>query len=821
MGLQISRQMDEVFVRKHLPHSLSILKEAKAQNIPNDLEQIRSLIVREGDANAFSLIFCPDFISTFIASYLSGSMAKTILDCWAGMGEILSVLVKKFKPSVAIGINNLISEYEVAKLLHQDTTIDWRLGDPLLILDEINTKFNVVIGCPPFLSHLSSLTLTVENNVIELEDSWTNLIILKTALRLDAEGVGFFIVPPAFLKEQEKESSIYNNLERFGLFIDAVLYIPFGNFDPGAVMPGLLIIIKRKKASCLFVGELTSDLSNSNTLLKNLKARKTAKTPPHQGALVELTSFRSFPKLVAQYDIERSVKDLGLLPIPISQLCTTINFFTSTQTEEFSDLPNAVYLPITRRKLTVYSLASLNIQEQQDYIQIVLNSEKAIAEYVANFLNTPLGHKIRELHSERTDRYIVQIRKSEVFNINLYLPEPEVQRKIIGIKSVITNLSTEIEALEKQLWNYPQKYKETQKAVSLLNHVDNFEAWLESLPFPLASILWVYHADDNAKDKVDHLFHFFEALSQFICIVMLSSYAADSNFYNEESVAWINLDPKYKGWELTPSFASWIHLGRNLAKATRRLKDDKTKQERLLEAFGKPESDFLKMLTDKKLFNELDEICKYRNEWKGHGGATNSKENEHRLTLLESSLARVRQIISDRWETSLMLCPGSCKYSEEIYKYEVSALLGTKTTFKKQIVQTLVPMDEKKLYILHKTQQRPVEVLPFIRLMESPKTQQIACYFYNRTSNENIRWVSYYFSDDAEIIRPGTEMQSALSLLRAKDELDSRSDELKAVRAENQRLHIELGNSESEKESLKQQLAEAKSKLETEGADRE
>jgi len=41
------------------------------------------------------------------------------------------------------------------------------------------------------------------------------------------------------------------------------------------------------------------------------------------------------------------------------------------------------------------------------------------------------------------------------------------------------------------------------------------------------------------------------------------------------------------------------------------------------------------------------------------------------------------------------------------------------------------------------------------------------------------------------------------------------------VRAENQRLYTELGNSESEKESLKQQVQELRSQLETERADRE
>ena len=41
------------------------------------------------------------------------------------------------------------------------------------------------------------------------------------------------------------------------------------------------------------------------------------------------------------------------------------------------------------------------------------------------------------------------------------------------------------------------------------------------------------------------------------------------------------------------------------------------------------------------------------------------------------------------------------------------------------------------------------------------------------------------------------------------------------VRAENQRLHTDLGNSENEKESLKQKVQELRSQLETERADRE
>ena len=764
---EIGKLMDQMRsnINVHRLDSLSILKEAKAQNISINLDQMRLLVMREGKTSG--LICRPDFIPAFIASYLKDSTPKTILDCWAGMGEMLSPLVQKFEPSVAIGINKLMSEHEAANLLHEDTAIDWRLGDPLLLLDEINTQFNAIIGFPPFRCPPSSLTLTLEDSVVQLKDDWGNLIILKTALLLNSEGVGFFVVPLSFLKKRG-ESKVYTNLERFGLFIDAILSLPSGTFAPATQIPGLLLIIRKKKPSRLFVGELTTDLSYRDTLLKNLKARKTGKTP-HLGALVESTSFRSFSTLVAEYEIKALAKELGLSPTPLPKICTAINLPKKTEGEEFSDYQNAVYLPLIGRSPAVASLANLQIKAQ-NYIQLVLNPEIAIAEYVANFLNTVLGHKIRE--SLFSGTFIPHITKSQLVNTDLYLPNLEVQSEIIGIKSIITNLSIQLETLERQIWNRPQKYKETQKAVNSLNQVDNFEAWIESLPFPLASILWVYHADDNVKDKVEHLFLFFEALSQFTAVVMLSAYAADPTFYGEESRAWIEQDPesKYKDWVLKSTFGGWINLSQKLAKVTRRLKEDKTKQQRLLELFGKPDHDFLEMLTNKKLFIELDEINKHRNEWKGHGGAANSKEYKRRLTLLESSLTKVRQVIMERWETALLLLPGIAKYSGGIFDYQVKALVGTRTPFKKIMVKTLVAMEDEKLYLLHANQQRPVELLPFIRLIGSPETEPNACYFYNRQDKDRVRWVSYHFDSNPEVYSPATEVMSAISLICPPDD---------------------------------------------------
>ena len=67
--------------------------------------------------------------------------------------------------------------------------------------------------------------------------------------------------------------------------------------------------------------------------------------------------------------------------------------------------------------------------------------------------------------------------------------------------------------------------------------------------------------------------------------------------------------------------------------------------------------------------------------------------------------------------------------------------------------------------------------------------------------------------------QPNSELSPPMETVGT--EVDSPRDEVEAVRVENRRLHIELGNSASEKELLKQELVEVRSQLAAERAERE
>jgi len=49
--------------------------------------------------------------------------------------------------------------------------------------------------------------------------------------------------------------------------------------------------------------------------------------------------------------------------------------------------------------------------------------------------------------------------------------------------------------------------------------------------------------------------------------------------------------------------------------------------------------------------------------------------------------------------------------------------------------------------------------------MASPKTEQNACYFFNKQQKDGLRFVSYHFEKEAEITEQFTDTADALNII--------------------------------------------------------
>ncbi len=285
---------------------------------------------------------------------------------------------------------------------------------------------------------------------------------------------------------------------------------------------------------------------------------------------------------------------------------------------------------------------------------------------------------------------------------------------------------------------------------------------IDSLPYPLASILWAYKAEINLEHRVDRLFNFFEALSQLISIILLSGFKMDLNFFKSVCISRKERD---KEWYKRPSFSDWNQTSMWLSKSIRRLQHDKKNYRKLTRVFGNASKDFFDAITNKLLYKTLEEVREYRNIWKGHGGIVSEKETKGRLNILESKIIIIEEILSEIFTKFLLINPSTSEYIKKIYNYRVKVVMGTRRPFREIVIQTKIPMEKDMLYILFEGEMTPIELIPLVRLMESPKTEQIACYFYNRLDQNNSRWISYHFRTEAEIYKQNNEIITLFEFL--------------------------------------------------------
>ncbi len=247
-------------------------------------------------------------------------------------------------------------------------------------------------------------------------------------------------------------------------------------------------------------------------------------------------------------------------------------------------------------------------------------------------------------------------------------------------------------------------------------------------------------------------------------MIILSALVQDKEFYRKECHKWVGSDERFKDWYLRATFGSWNVLTSNLSKAVRVILNDKDKKDDCKDLFGNPNDAFLEMISNKGISNVLNDVSNLRNKWKGHGGITNEDENKQRVVVLEQLLNELRKCIADGFEETRMLSPTTGTYEDGIFYFNTKELVGARTPFNEIMVKSLIPLDIKKLYLSHSSQNKPVELLPFIKYVEASS----AIYFYTSIESKDVRWVSYHFDKESEIRQPvDEELFKALDFLKA------------------------------------------------------
>ncbi|MCS3701010.1 hypothetical protein GGQ20_002332 [Salinibacter ruber] len=707
-----------------------------------DLDWREAVELAEELGREFSLHSLPIYAYQFLARFAEENGASQILDPCVEGGMLLSSLVDQIGEDVkGHGIVQDSKLGVLARAIGKDLPVTWEESPPLEGVRDLSGSFDFIASMPPFgAKERAGETFDFRGQEVELRGAESHLAVLKASRLLREGGRAVFLVPDSFFW---KKLSPWEEMGEAGIFPQAVISLPAGSLSNTGI-PVNFLMVGGEPSDRLFVAKLSAS-GQIDPILSNLSSRKEG-SKKELGVFVEHDQFESWRSIELDEQIERLARRSGMEELQLGQVAEAI--FTSQPAdgnETFESKQNALYLPRHGRP----SLVTTEPEEAtppRNFLQITLDPEQASAEFVARFLHSEFGEVLFERWAKGSTP--MHISTTGLEDRRIFLPGIDTQEDVLESHQTMEELRLQLNQLESRLWKRPVSVDDINQKVSRLNKDEGIESWIETLPFPLASVLRKYHAVESLRDKCGFLLDFFEATAEFFTVVMLSALQNDENRFRNRKGKWLGVDEGYGESLKKSSFGNWSEIGSRVAKETRRMISG-DERDQCLELYRARSADWVQAVSNKELYKVLDTVVDYRNSWKGHS-ATTTKEKifQERLRKLEGKLNEVRNVISYAFEDVGLLKPEQMRYTEGVYHAQVKELKGAQTIFEERTTETTVPMDTKRLYLMEKGQNRALELLPFFRLMASPRSEENAFYFYNRVEDEQsgkVRWLTYHF----------------------------------------------------------------------------
>ena len=739
-------------IRPDLRSVAAIVQFATEHDVRLTPSDLWSLTARFGEG------VCPPSIARFIVRLLDGVKAQRVLDPHVGFGTLLQPVIAATRASDFVATSPNQSALEVAEYVHPTAAggeycVCDLEGEGLAHLGE----FDLVVSLPPF--GLRNREFTIEG--VTLRDESGHELLLRSSLRLSAKGLAIFVVAPRF-HNAANERSVVRRLADFGLYLDASFHVAPGAFIPLTSIAADIVVIRRgNAATALFAGQATEQEQPLKALLSNYRHRRPGPTPD-LGVLIPHADYRGFEAERSKHRIATLTKRLKLARRDLDYFALEITRCPG-HAEEIEDKDNAFFLPLIVTSRCRTDAAELP-ERPKDFVQIVVDPEKADSNVVAGFFDSPLGREIRASYASGIT--IRRVPLGTVAHLPVWLPDVKKQRTIVKLDQQLRAILSEAKELHGRLWEGLNRTGEVRQGVEQLNRDDTFPAWLDTLPFPLASILWTHHTlKGSPLKRYQQLEFFFEGLAEFLGIWLMSGIKTAPDIFQTE---WKSIRQTLDRAKLSveqATFGTWVTIVERLAKTVRSGVNGKEDERRFWQAkFACDSPELMRSLVSKSMVGLTKTANKLRNDWRGHGGVVSDTEAVRRESVLLELRARFRDLVGHRWEDYPLVFPISFRFPDGVYRCDVFSVTGVRYPFDQKQLDLEAPLKDGWLHFVNPMTGAVCPVLPLVRLGTTATEERNACYFFNRLEGgDSQRYVSYHFEDRPDIVE---EIPAAAKLLR-------------------------------------------------------
>lgn len=686
----------------------------------------------------------------FVAELAQALRPNSVLDPWVVAPTILVAAHEASGSSRNCGLVRRESLWRAAQRI---APLEWRLGDPLLLVRDLSPeRFNLLLVAPPIGR---GDQVAREPGDPRWRIDFEDLVLWRVARMVADHGAVLFHTPDNFFWAKSRRGLWPGFAER-GLHPRAVISVDPA-LAPSWLITTSLVLFTGEARDRLFVGRLERGTSVP-ALVRNLIGERTD-DDPQLGVITRADSFRGWSPLLLEQELGRMFGPSELRPL------TDIGRIRSVELQP--DVPydppaNCVFVPTLGFGSVRTVPPELEGKRRYRVLVVELNPEVAQAEYVAGLLSSPPGKKLRESVSSGSGPQHLSATGAEVIR----LPVPPISDQLQTVRSAaqLASMEATVARLRDQLWRRPQDAARVLAQLEAGAKADPVRRWLDTLPYPLASVLQRFSALRDSREQLEALLQFYEAMAQFGCAVLLSILRADPDLLALARPDIARVAGRRGERFNRAEFGLWTKLGPALAQAIGRIGQKRELQARLQEAAG-PTAALMAQLTGERIWQVLDQARDKRNT-RVHGGVLPPAERESRITTLAVLLSNAEQALASGFGDIDLARVDQGRLTRGLHVYpRAQRLRGPSGVFEEFELKTRVALESGPLAFVG----RDVDIssvltlIPLVRIGGTKEISRNACYFFNaRIGHDRFKYVSYHFEDEAELEVEEPELEQLL-----------------------------------------------------------
>ncbi|MGV8991273.1 MAG: N-6 DNA methylase [Thiobacillus sp.] len=687
----------------------------------------------------------PKALVTFIGNLAALHPAQSVLDPTCGLGLLLQAVATTTGAQLVHGIDINTECRDVAQAVvgNKATILS---GDALTPPEGLQAHYDLIVANPPFGVKVRGTP--VPHLGAKFRSELGHALAVWACTRLSDHGTAMLIVTPPFLWSAGGLEAL-EAIRKSGCCVRALIHLPGGSF-PHTRIGTYLAIFERGEQQEVFIGEFADSPEHQQSLIANYKRRKPGEQPA-LGRLCELADFQGFDAFVAQERLKRMARATGWPQLAAESVILKADRLSSSA-GNLAQLANGLFLRLIGQPTAVLDPADLPRSATRECARLSIDPNIADARYMVHWFNqSPIGQTTLATVSQ--GGVIARLNLQRLLNSNFFLPPLAEQRQVLQGIEHLNRIRAEAAELETALCSSTEKTDVVVQQIRTINQEDRYEDWIESLPFPLASILWRHRAGGGSdREQYEVLLHFFEATAAFVATIHLSAFMGDDDLWRNTAQGLskflaekhLSLDrATFGAWKLTVEYLS--------GKCRKLLATDEGK-EMCTRVYGTSNPNHISMVCHPELLSALQRANSIRNTTSGHGGAIGPSEAKSIHDELTNLVYTVRGVFGRSWLDYELIQPSEGRYQGGVHHYKAKLLMGTRSTpFEVVERDSGQPLESERLYLFDAISQMGMLLRPLIRVMPSPEKKANACFIFSRSEKDGAHFVSYHFEEESSM----------------------------------------------------------------------